>query len=121
VVGMNLGGRATDRYGGGRVVVVGLVSLIAGTAIFTQVGATTSYWLIGGALVLRGIGLGGSMMPATAAAYATLKREQVPRATPAMVLAREERKTGRHAAALSAAEAEVAAGQEASPAAIAAA
>ena len=83
-IGMNLGGRATDRYGGGRVVVVGLMFLIAGTAIFTQVGATTSYWVIGAALVLRGIGLGGSMMPAMAAAYATLKRNQVPRATPAL-------------------------------------
>ena len=63
---------------------MGLMFLIAGTAIFTQVDATTSYWLIGAALVLRGIGLGGSMMPAMAAAYATLKRNQVPRATPAL-------------------------------------
>ena len=84
VIGMNLGGRATDRFGGGRVVIVGLLFLIAGTAIFTQVGPSTSYWLIGGALVLRGIGLGGAMMPAMAAAYATLKRNQVPRATPAL-------------------------------------
>lgn len=193
VVGMNLGGRATDRYGGGRVVVVGLVFLLAGTAIFTQVGATTSYWLIGGALVLRGIGLGGSIMPAMAAAYATLKRNQVPRATPALnvlqrvggsigaallivilqnrivsslgegaqggvsgaalsdaararvadplaeafahtywyalalsaaalipalLLVREERKAGRRTVALSAAEVEVASGQEARPAAV---
>ena len=40
--------------------------------------------MLGAALVLRGIGLGGSMMPAMAAAYATLKRDQVPRATPAL-------------------------------------
>jgi len=79
VIGMNLGGRATDRYGGGRVVIVGLMFLIAGTAIFTQLDATTPYWLTGAALVLRGIGLGGAMMPAMAAAYATLKRNQVPR------------------------------------------
>jgi EmrB/QacA subfamily drug resistance transporter len=84
VIGMNLGGRATDRYGGGRVVIVGLLFLMAGTAIFTQVDATTSYWLVGGGLVLRGIGLGGAMMPAMAAAYVTLKRAQIPRATPAL-------------------------------------
>ena len=84
VIGMNLGGRATDRYGGGRVVIVGLLFLIAGTAIFTQAGANTSYWVIGAALVLRGIGLGGAFMPAMAAAYATLRREQIPRATPAL-------------------------------------
>ncbi len=83
-IGMNLGGRATDRFGGGRVVLVGLTVLLAGTAVFTQVGATTSYWLIGVALVLRGIGLGSSMMPSMAAAYATLTRNQVPRATPAL-------------------------------------
>jgi EmrB/QacA subfamily drug resistance transporter len=83
-IGMNLGGRATDRYGGGRVVLVGLAFLLAGTAVFTQIGANTSYWLIGGALVLRGIGLGGSMMPSMAAAYATLARNEVPRATPAL-------------------------------------
>jgi hypothetical protein len=58
--------------------------LIAGTAIFTKVDATTSYWVVSAALVLRGIGLGGAMMPAMAAAYATLKRNQVPRATPAL-------------------------------------
>ena len=66
------------------MVIVGLLFLIAGTAIFAQVDANTSYWLVGAALVLRGIGLGGSLMPAMAAAYATLKREQVPRATPAL-------------------------------------
>jgi EmrB/QacA subfamily drug resistance transporter len=83
-LGMNLGGRATDRFGGGRVVLVGLALLIAGTAVFTQVGPDTSYWLIAGALFVRGIGLAGAMMPAMAAAYATLSRSQVPRATPAL-------------------------------------
>ncbi len=84
VIGMYVGGRATDRFGGGRVVIVGLMFLIAGTAIFTQAGPSTSYWLVSAALVLRGIGLGGSLMPAMAAAYATLERSQVPRATPAL-------------------------------------
>ena len=83
-VGMNLAGNATDRYGGGRVVIVGLLFLMAGTAIFTQVGGVTSYWLISAALVMRGIGLGAALMPAMAAAYATLQRSQIPRATPAL-------------------------------------
>jgi EmrB/QacA subfamily drug resistance transporter len=80
--GMFLGGRAADRVGGGRVVVGGLLGLIVGTVAFTQVGASTSYWLLGGSLVVRGVGLGCTMMPAMAAAYATLERAQVPRATP---------------------------------------
>jgi len=83
-LGMNLGGRATDRFGGGRVVLVGLTLLILGTAVLTQVGPDTSYWMIGAALVVRGVGLAGAMMPAMAAAYATLTRSQVPRATPAL-------------------------------------
>src|SRR6185503_15646037 len=62
----------------------GLSLLILGTAVLTQVGPDTSYWLIGAALVVRGLGLAGAMMPAMAAAYATLTRNQVPRATPAL-------------------------------------
>jgi heme exporter protein D len=55
---------------------------MVGTVAFTQVGPGTSFWLLGGSLVLRGVGLGFTMMPAMAAAYATIGREQVPRATP---------------------------------------
>ena len=81
-VGMNVGGRLTDRFGGGRVIPFGLLCLALGTVPFALVGAHTSYWLLGLGLVFRGFGLGGSMMPAMAAAYATLERHQVPRATP---------------------------------------
>jgi EmrB/QacA subfamily drug resistance transporter len=81
-VGMNIGGRLTDKVGAGRVVLVGLTILTLGTVIFTQVDEHTSYWLLGGGLFLRGIGLGGSMMPSMAGAYATLESQQVPRATP---------------------------------------
>jgi EmrB/QacA subfamily drug resistance transporter len=81
-LGMNRAGRLVDRTGGGRVVMAGLVMLMVGTIAFTQVAPNTSFWLLGGSLVLRGFGLGFTMMPAMAAAYATLEREQVPRATP---------------------------------------
>jgi EmrB/QacA subfamily drug resistance transporter len=81
-IGMNIGGRMTDRYGGGRVIPFGLLALALGTVPFALAGSNTSYWLLALGLVLRGFGLGGSMMPAMAAAYATLERRQVPRATP---------------------------------------
>jgi MFS family permease len=81
-VGMNVGGRLTDRYGGGRVIPFGLLSLALGTLPFALVTASTPYWLLGLGLVVRGFGFGGSMMPAMAAAYATLQRHEVPRATP---------------------------------------
>jgi EmrB/QacA subfamily drug resistance transporter len=81
-IGMNIGGRMTDRYGGGRVIPFGLLVLALGTVPFALAGDSTSYWILAVGLVLRGFGLGGSMMPAMAAAYATLERRQVPRATP---------------------------------------
>ena len=81
-VGMNIGGRLTDRFGGGRVIPFGLLCLAAGTLPFARAGAHTPYWLLAAGLVFRGFGLGGSMMPAMAAAYATLERHEVPRATP---------------------------------------
>jgi EmrB/QacA subfamily drug resistance transporter len=81
-VGMNVGGRLTDRYGGGRVIPFGLVCIALGTVPFAAADANTSYWLLAAGLVFRGFGLGGSMMPAMAAAYATLERYEVPRATP---------------------------------------
>ncbi|MGZ4203102.1 MAG: MDR family MFS transporter [Thermoleophilaceae bacterium] len=81
-VGMNRAGRLTDRVGGGRIVLIGLVTLMIGTIPFTQVTAGTPYWVLELALLVRGVGLGFTMMPAMAAAYATLHRREVPRATP---------------------------------------
>ncbi len=81
-VGMNIGGRLTDRVGAGRVVLGGLVLLTLGTIVFTAVKDDTSYWLLSAGLFFRGLGVGGAMMPSMAAAYKTLRVEQVPRATP---------------------------------------
>jgi EmrB/QacA subfamily drug resistance transporter len=81
-IGMNRAGRLTDRIGGGPVAIAGLFALMLGTIAFTQVDAGTPYWLLEVSLVARGVGLGFTMMPAMAAAYSTLERWQVPRATP---------------------------------------
>ncbi len=74
-------GSLTDRFGGGRVVLVGVTLLAAGTAVLTQVSAETPYPLLLAALAVRGLGLGASMMPAMAAAYAAMHPDNVPRAT----------------------------------------
>jgi EmrB/QacA subfamily drug resistance transporter len=79
---MHYSGRMADRVGGGPVVVVGLLVLALGTLPFTQVGTDTAYWLLGVSLAVRGVGLGFTMMPAMASAYAVLRRQEVPRATP---------------------------------------
>jgi EmrB/QacA subfamily drug resistance transporter len=81
-VGMNRSGRLADRVGGGPVVIAGLLVLMLGTVVFTQVSAGTPLWLIEVGLMVRGLGLGFTMMPAMAAAYSTLQRAEVPRATP---------------------------------------
>lgn len=81
---MPITGRLTDRIGGGKVAVFGLLMLMLGTLPFTQLDPDTPYSLLCGSLVIRGIGLGATMMPAFAAAYATLEHDDVPRATSAL-------------------------------------
>ena len=78
---MPIGGRVVDRSGAARIVLPGLVLLLAGMTIFTQVGATTSLWVLGGASFLMGLGMGSTMMPTMSAAYQTLTHAQVARAT----------------------------------------
>jgi EmrB/QacA subfamily drug resistance transporter len=80
-VAMPLSGRFTDRRGAGKVVIAGIIVLLIATIPFTQVSTTTPYWLLAGTLFVRGIGLGMTMMPAMSAAYQTLERSAVPRAT----------------------------------------
>jgi EmrB/QacA subfamily drug resistance transporter len=80
---MPIAGRLVDRTGAGRIVVPGLLLIIVGMLGFTQVGATTSFWLLGGASFVLGLGMGATMMPAMSAAYQTLARAQVARATTA--------------------------------------
>jgi EmrB/QacA subfamily drug resistance transporter len=81
---MPLAGKLTDRYGAGRIVPTGLVVAVLGTVAYTQLGAHTGYVLLATSLFVRGIGFGFVMMPAMAAAYQTLSRDRVPRASTAI-------------------------------------
>src|SRR4051794_4291141 len=83
-VAMFLGGRATMRWGGGLTSLIGGGIALVATVPFLLVGATTSFWVIGAAMVARGFGIGMSMMPSMTAAYAVLRPEQVNDATPQM-------------------------------------
>ncbi len=78
---MPISGRITDRQGPGRIVLVGLGFVFAGTVAYVTLSATSSYTFLAVALFLRGVGLGFTMMPAMSAAYQTLERSAVPRAT----------------------------------------
>ena len=81
---MPLSGRLVDRGAAGRVVLCGLPLVALGYATYTQLGADTSYLLLALSLWVAGLGTGATMMPAMAAAYQTLSRAAVPRATTAL-------------------------------------
>src|SRR4051812_25441898 len=81
---MPLAGRLTDTVGARVVVPVGLLLALAGTAAFTQVGAATPYVALAAALLVIGFGLGSTIMPSMAVAFATLSHDAVPRASSAL-------------------------------------
>jgi EmrB/QacA subfamily drug resistance transporter len=79
---MPLSGRFSDRFGGGRVAIVGVSLLCLGTLPLAFIGTGTSVLAISLVLVLRGVGIGFSFMPAMTAAFASLRPEQLSDATP---------------------------------------
>ena len=79
-----ISGRLTDRLGGGPVVVAGVSVIALATVPWVFVTSHTPYALLGALLFVRGMGLGASIQPTTAAAYAVLESSQVPRATAAL-------------------------------------
>jgi EmrB/QacA subfamily drug resistance transporter len=80
-IAMPIAGKLTDEIGARVVIPIGLVLALAGTAVYTQVGADTSYALLSGALFLVGLGLGATIMPSMAVAYQSVPRESVAQAT----------------------------------------
>jgi EmrB/QacA subfamily drug resistance transporter len=79
---MPFNGRLTERFGGGRVAIVGVSILCLSTLPLAFVGAHTSIVAISLVLVARGVGIGLSFMPAMTAAFASLRPEQLSDATP---------------------------------------
>ena len=77
-------GRLTDRLGGGPLVLAGTCIVALATVPWVFVTADTPYVLLGAVLFVRGIGLGASIQPTTAAAYVVLDTAQVPRANAAL-------------------------------------
>jgi EmrB/QacA subfamily drug resistance transporter len=83
-IAMPFAGRLTDTKIGNRIPLVGVIALTLATIPFAFLSSDTPFAPLGGILVLRGVGLGFAMMPAMAAAYATLEPAAVPRATSAL-------------------------------------
>lgn len=85
-IGMVLSGRLTGRLGAGRTSLIGGVVLAAATVPFLLVTASTSFAVIGAAMLVRGIGVGLAIMPAMTAAFSVLSREQVNDASPQLTV-----------------------------------
>jgi EmrB/QacA subfamily drug resistance transporter len=76
--------RLTQRFGGGRVAVVGVSILCLSSLPLAFIGADTSILMISLVLLARGIGIGLSFIPTTTVAFASLRTDQLSDATPQM-------------------------------------
>jgi predicted MFS family arabinose efflux permease len=85
---MRWAGSVTDRLGPRRVVPFGILLMAAATVPFCFVTTSTSEAWLAVALFVRGIGLGLSMMPVTAAAYYDLNHAEIPKASTVMNIVR---------------------------------
>jgi MFS family permease len=84
VLVMPLVGRLTDRMGGGPLALFGVILTAVSTIPFGLISAHTSIAYLFGAMLVRGVGMGFSFMPAMTAAYAALHRDELSDATPQM-------------------------------------
>ncbi len=82
LVAMPVAGRLTDRFGGGCVALGGVSVLCLSTIPLAFIGAGASIAGISMVLLVRGVGIGFSFMPAMTAAFASLAPEQLSDATP---------------------------------------
>ncbi|ACL16232.1 DHA2 family efflux MFS transporter permease subunit [Methanosphaerula palustris] len=76
-------GRLADRIGSRSIVAISLVVTMIGTVPFACAGPETNQILLAVALLIRGAGLGGLLIPIMASAYQGLSRDQVPHASSA--------------------------------------
>jgi EmrB/QacA subfamily drug resistance transporter len=81
---MPLAGVLTDRIGPGKIVLVGIGTIVVGMAMFTQVAVDTSYAFLLTALFVMGLGMGATMMPIMTSALQTLTHHEVARGSTLM-------------------------------------
>jgi EmrB/QacA subfamily drug resistance transporter len=81
MIAMPIAGQLTDKTGVGKIVIPGLIVLLASTVGLTQLTGDTSYVTLSAILFVMGIGMGFSMMPLMSGAMQTLRRIEVARAS----------------------------------------
>lgn len=82
LVAMPIAGRLTERFGGGRIALLGVSVLSLSTLPLAFVTSHTSIVLFSAVLVVRGVSIGLSFMPAMTAAFAAMRPDQLSDATP---------------------------------------
>jgi EmrB/QacA subfamily drug resistance transporter len=80
-IAMNVGGRLYNYLGPRPLALVGSVVLFIGTVAMAQMNAGTSQWVIAGLSCIRGVAVGLCFIPVQTAAYNTVPREDMPRAS----------------------------------------
>jgi MFS family permease len=75
-------GRLTERFGGGRIALVGVLILSLMSVPLAFVHASTSILQISLVLLARGVGIGFAFVPAMSAAFASMRPDQLSDATP---------------------------------------
>jgi EmrB/QacA subfamily drug resistance transporter len=81
LLGRTVTGRYTDTIGARAVALAGFVILGLATVPFALAGTGTNRWLLMGALVVRGVGLGAVIIPVMTVAFVGLDRADVPHAS----------------------------------------
>jgi EmrB/QacA subfamily drug resistance transporter len=82
LIAMPIAGRMTERFGGGKIAIAGVALLSLSTLPLVFVGAHTSVVLLSLVLVIRGLSIGFSFMPAMTAAFSVMRPDQLSDATP---------------------------------------
>ncbi len=85
---MRWAGSVTDRVGPRRIVPFGILLMAAATVPLAFVTSSTSEVVLAATLFARGLGLGMTMMPVTAAAYLDLSHAEIPKASTVMNIMR---------------------------------
>jgi EmrB/QacA subfamily drug resistance transporter len=79
---MPLAGKLTDRFGGGPLALFGVIVTTLATIPLALIADDTSIAWLSVVMLIRGAGIGFAFMPAMTAAFASLKRSELPDATP---------------------------------------
>ncbi len=75
-------GRLTERLGGGRLALAGVIVLCLSTVPLCFIGTATSILGISVVLLVRGVGIGLAFVPAMSVAFASMRPEQLSDASP---------------------------------------